>query len=259
MWQNLSTMQFLVLSDIHGNRHGLEAVLADAQGEYERILCLGDIVGYGAFPNQCCDILRDADAICLSGNHDAAALGLIDIQWFNPVALQAIMWTREQLNIENQKWLAGLPAQHDFPEHDFQAVHGSLREPWEEYITGPEIAAPNLMKMEYSLCFFGHTHQAVVFGCPRDTTWQNGFNDMMGAMITEGGVLELEADFKYLLNPGSCGQPRDGNAQAKYAIFDSEARIVEVRAIDYDMDGARQAIYQAGLPKMLGDRLLQGR
>lgn len=255
-------MQFLVLSDIHGNRHGLEAVLAAAADEYEQILCLGDIVGYGAFPNQCCDILRAADAICLSGNHDAAALGLIDVQWFNPVALQAILWTREQLNSENNAWLAALPAHRDFPDEDFQAVHGSLREPWEEYITSPDIAAPNLLKMQRSLCFFGHTHQAVVFGCPRDEKtewWRNGFKDMMGALITDGGVLELEDDFKYLLNPGSCGQPRDGNPQAKYAIFDSETRVVEVRALDYNIEGAQQAIYQAGLPKMLGDRLLQGR
>lgn len=255
-------MQFLVLSDIHGNRHGLEAVLADAEDEYEQLLCLGDIVGYGAFPNECCDTLRAENALCLSGNHDAAALDLLDIQWFNPVALEAILWTRQQLNSENQQWLQNLPAQLDFPEHDFQAVHASLREPWEEYITGPEIAAPNLRKMQRSLCFFGHTHQAVVFGCPRDEKtewWRDGFRDMMGALITEGGMLELEPDFKYLLNPGSCGQPRDGNEQAKYAIFDSQARSVEVRAIDYDIEGAQRAINAAGLPKMLADRLSQGR
>lgn len=255
-------MRFLVLSDVHGNRHGLEAVLADGTDEYEHILCLGDIVGYGAFPNECCEIMREKNAICLSGNHDAAALGLLDVQWFNPVALEAILWTRERLNIENQKWLQDLPAQRDFPEEDFQAVHGSLREPWEEYITSPDIAAPNLLKMDRSLCFFGHTHQAVVFGCPRDEKtewWREGFRDMMGALITEGGVLELEPDFKYLLNPGSCGQPRDGNQQAKYAIFDSQARVVEVRAIDYDIEGAQRAIHAASLPKMLGDRLWEGR
>ncbi len=255
-------MQFLVLSDVHGNRHGLEAVLADAEGDYEQILCLGDIVGYGAFPNQCCNILRAHEAVCLSGNHDAAALGLIDIQWFNPVATEAILWTRQQLLEENNRWLASLPAQRDFPDDDFQAVHASLREPWEEYITSPDIAAPNLLKMQRSLCFFGHTHQAVVFGAPLDAKtqwWRNGFEEMMGALITEGGTLEIEDNFKYLLNPGSCGQPRDGNPQAKYAIFDSQVRIVQVRAIDYDVEGAQQAIYAAGLPKMLGDRLLKGR
>ncbi|MDQ3812800.1 MAG: metallophosphatase family protein, partial [Armatimonadota bacterium] len=132
-------MRFLILSDIHGNRFGLESVLEAAQGEYETLLCLGDIVGYGAHPNECCEILRERNARCLSGNHDAAALGLLDIEWFNPVAKAAILWTRRQLSEENRAWLQTLPAQQDFAEYDFQAVHGSLREPWEEYITGPDV------------------------------------------------------------------------------------------------------------------------
>jgi predicted phosphodiesterase len=153
-------MRFLILSDIHGNRFGLESVLANASGEYDTLLCLGDVVGYGAHPNECCEILRQHNAVSLSGNHDAAALGLIDIDWFNPVAKAAILWTRAQLSDTNRDWLHTLPAQQDWPEHDFQTVHGSLREPWEEYITGPSVAEPVFLLMQHTLCFFGHTHVA---------------------------------------------------------------------------------------------------
>ena len=251
-------MRFLVLSDVHGNRFGLEQVLTDARDEYDQLLCLGDIVGYGAHPNACCDILRANDALCLSGNHDAAALGLIDISWFNPVAEAAILWTRGHLNHENSQWLAGLPAQMDFGEHDFQAVHASLREPWEEYITDAAVAAPNFGRMKRQLCFFGHTHQAVVFGAPAAAEMPH-FDDMTGAAIPDGGALELQSDTKYLLNPGSCGQPRDGNPQARYVLFDTQSRVVEVCCVDYDIEAARRAIIDAGLPRMLGDRLRAGR
>ena len=249
-------MRFLILSDIHGNRFGLESVLADARDEYDTLLCLGDVVGYGAHPNECCQILREHNAVSLSGNHDAAALGLIDINWFNPVAKAAILWTRAQLSEENRDWLRTLPAQQDWPEYDFQTVHGSLREPWEEYITGKATAQPTFALMRRSLCFFGHTHLAVCHLC-LDIPGKK--YEMEEAVLPYGGTLEMESEWKVLLNPGSCGQPRDGNRQARYALFDNEARHIEVRAIDYDWDAARQAILAAGLPKLLGDRLLQGR
>lgn len=257
-------MRFLIVSDIHGNRFGLESVLADAAGEYDTLLCLGDVVGYGAHPNECCQILREQNAISLSGNHDAAALGLISIEWFNPVATAAIEWTRAQLSEANREWLQTLPAQRDWPEHDFQAVHGSLREPWEEYIVGSSLAAATFNLMSRPLCFFGHTHIAA---CYAEGTPQGKRPEVQGVALPNGGEISLEDDeddepgmqWQYLINPGSCGQPRDGNAQARYALFDSEARHIEVRPVDYDCQAARQAILAAGLPKMLGDRLLQGR
>jgi predicted phosphodiesterase len=257
-------MRFLVVSDIHGNRFGLEAVLADAAGAYDTLLCLGDVVGYGAHPNECCQILHEHNAVSLSGNHDAAALGLISIEWFNPVAKAAIEWTRAQLSDENRVWLRTLPAQQDWPEHDFQTVHGSLREPWEEYIVGQAIAAATFKLMTRSLCFFGHTHIAA---CYAEGTPEGEPPEVQGVALTHGGEIGLVdiddeepvLEWKYLINPGSCGQPRDTNRQARYAIFDSELRHVEVRPVDYDWDAARRAIIEAGLPHMLGDRLLQGR
>jgi predicted phosphodiesterase len=252
-------MRTLVLSDIHGNRFGLEQVLEDAKGDFDMMLCLGDIVGYGAHPNECCEIIRRPRTTSLSGNHDAAALELIDISWFNPVAEAAILWTRQQLTPENREWLRGLPGQREFAQAGFQAVHASLRQPWEEYILDADTAAPTLLLQTQPLCFFGHTHQPCVFAAPRDKAQFRDFSSLRGASLSGGDmVLDLEEDLKYLLNPGSCGQPRDGDPRARYALLDTDARTVEIRSVEYDVEAARSAIIEAGLPRMLGDRLRTG-
>lgn len=245
-------MRTLIFSDVHGNRFGLEAVLRDADGAYDAILCLGDVVGYGAHPNECCEILRALQATCLLGNHDAAALGQIDISWFNPVATDAILWTREQLKTENRAWLQRLSPLYDNAEHDFQAVHASLREPLEEYILGREIARDTFGFMQRQICFYGHTHVA---DCYRVLDVAGQRYQMEAAALKNGGSFALETQWRYLVNPGSCGQPRDGNAQARYAIFDATKRNVEVFAVDYDWTQARDAIFDAGLPRVLGERL----
>lgn len=251
-------MRILIISDIHGNRFGLEAVLAAAADRYDFVVSLGDVVGYGAHPNECCWMLREHEARCLSGNHDAAALGLLDLKWFNPVAEKALLWTRRQLTEESRQWLQSLPPQLDFPEWDFQTVHASLRRPWEEYITGPPYALFTFELMERRLCFFGHTHMAACY-CYRDAA--DGQEQVHGNSIDDDAVLDLSSDptWRYLINPGSCGQPRDGNPQARYAIFDTDSRQVNIHGVDYDWKAARRAIMQAGLPRLLGDRLGQGR
>ena len=252
--QGFENMRYLVLSDVHGNRFGLEAAIEHARGAYDRVFCLGDVVGYGAHPNECCQILRDLEAHCLLGNHDAAALGQIDISWFNAVATAAILWTREQLSPENRAWLAGLSPTYENRFQDFQAVHASLRQPIEEYIIEPSIAQPNLALMTRSLCFYGHTH---VGDCYRGADVQ-GRTQMQHSSTRYGGTIALESGWKYLVNPGSCGQPRDGNPQTRYALFDVESREVEVHALDYDVESARDAIFAAGLPRALGERLING-
>ena len=253
-------MRYLVLSDIHGNRFGLEAVLSRARDRFDRILCLGDVVGYGADPNRCCEILREREAWCLLGNHDAAALGAIDISWFNPVATQAILWTRGQLSLDNTEWLRRLKPRFENAEHGFDAVHASLRQPLEEYIIDARIAQASLALSARQICFYGHTHVAELYRCANGAGARYAFEH---AFLTRGGVLEMGAfvpqSWQYLLNPGSCGQPRDGNPQARFALFDSDLRTVEVRAVDYDWPAARDAILKAGLPPMLGERLGQGR
>ena len=248
-------MTFLVLSDVHGNRFGLEAALESARGEYSQVLCLGDVVGYGAHPNECCEILRAANALCLLGNHDAAALGKISIEWFNPVATAAILWTREQLSAENRAWLETLSPLLTDEIAGFQAVHASLRQPIEEYILDPQTAQPTFSLMTQPLCFYGHTHVAEVY---RQMVQPGTRYEMQHAAMTFGGEVQMESGWQYLVNPGSCGQPRDGNAQARYSIFKAETRNIEVFAIDYDWRAAAQAVFDAGLPRVLGERLGQG-
>jgi predicted phosphodiesterase len=213
-------------------------------------------VGYGAHPNECCETLRELGADCLLGNHDAASLGLLSTEWFNEIAAYAVAWTDEHLNDENRSWLQSLSSSTAWPEYSFQATHASLREPLEEYIVTRHEARPNFMRMEYSLCFFGHTHRATVY---EELNAPQKNYSLVETPLPHGGRIELETEKKYLINPGSCGQPRDGNPQARYAIFDTQAQAIEVLACDYDMNAARAAILEAGLPAILGDRLLRGR
>ena len=248
-------MKFLILSDVHGNKYGLQAVLEAGAG-CDAVLCLGDIVGYGANPNECCEILRDCDAQCLSGNHDAAALGKIDSRGFNPVAKRAIEWTQQQLAPDNVHWLNGLPAHDEWPRYRFEAVHASLKENWLEYITEFSVAIPTLERMQFSLCFYGHTHRSDMYSCP---DIPGGEKQVHHRDTPFGASINLERRTKYLVNPGSCGQPRDGNPQAKYAVFDTKLNRVEIFQCEYDIQAARQDILYAGLPVALGDRLLEGR
>ncbi|HEX8237006.1 MAG TPA: metallophosphoesterase family protein [Abditibacteriaceae bacterium] len=247
-------MRFLLLSDVHANRFGLEAALADAEGQYDQVLCLGDVVGYGAHPNECCEILRDVKAWCLRGNHDAAAIEQLDISDFNAIAAEAMRWTRRRLNIVNISWLESLKSRLDREEHGFQAVHGSIRDPLEEYILDSETAEESLALMQRPVCFYGHTHIAEFYS--RSVTEENSPSQNAGFL--RGGQLAIETQQRYLVNPGSCGQPRDGNPQARYALFDTVSRHLEVRALDYPWQMARAAIIEANLPRQLGDRLLLG-
>jgi len=263
-------MKTFIFSDVHGNRFGLEAVLAYTNGHYDNALCLGDVVGYGAHPNECCELVRETIAAsphgaCLLGNHDAAALGIIDASWFNDVAFQAITWTGDELSEENKAWLHSLRATFSsadvgLADIPFEAVHGSLREPLEEYITEPTIAYHTVKLMTTELCFYGHTHvaRAWALGESKRGLFRRTPN-LQQADLREGGLVSLEAGVKVLLNPGSCGQPRDGNSKARAAIWDSEAATIEVFQVDYDCEAARVAIYEAGLPGVLGDRLMIGR
>jgi hypothetical protein len=153
------------------------------------------------------------------GNHDAAALGRIDISWFNPSAMAAVLWTREELTPENRAWLDSLHPTLDGSEWGFGAVHASLRQPIEEYIVSAELAQANFALSKWPVCFFGHTHVAECYRCldvPRRRY------AMEHAPLTYGGMVALENEWKYLLNPGSCGQPRDNNPQARYGIFDTQ-------------------------------------
>ena len=244
-------MPFLILSDLHANLEALQAVLDDASGRYDRILCLGDLVGYGADPNAIVDWTRENVAVVIRGNHDRASAtedpsGFDTIDTFNPTAQTATHWTRDALVPENRAYLEGLP-RGPLPYHGVDLVHGSPADE-DEYVVSIADAAPLLAAVEAPLTFFGHTHK------------QGGFRRMrrkMGALLPDR-ILELEPDYFYLVNPGSVGQPRDGDPRAAYAVYSPEERTVEFRRVAYDVDRAAEKIRAAGLPDFLAARLHEG-
>ena len=238
---------YAVISDIHGNLEALEAVLRDIPEKVEIIYCLGDVIGYGASPNECCDIVRESGMPLISGNHDLAVTDLeTDLNWFNPVAAEAVVWTREQLSEENAEYLRTRPRMIETSDALF--VHGSVRDP-DEYIINALSAQENLriMRSKYPgvpICFFGHTHVKTVAPSPN------------GPAIA-AHTLDLSMNGPYLVNPGSVGQPRDGDTFASYVLAEDEH--VTYRFVEYDIEKAQAKIRLAGLPGMLADRLALGR
>ena len=243
---------YAVISDIHGNLEALEAVLEDVPDGVEEIYCLGDVIGYGASPNECCESVRSYEMPVISGNHDLAVTDLsTDLAWFNPVAAAAIQWTRDQLTPDNAEFLRTRPRMLQSEETLF--VHGSVRDP-DEYILNGAVARENLavLTADYpnvQVCFFGHTHVKTVVPSPDGPS--SGSHDTLD--LTSGGP--------YLVNPGSVGQPRDGDTFASYVLAENtqdETRIA-YRFVEYDVEKAQDKIRAAGLPGMLADRLALGR
>jgi predicted phosphodiesterase len=243
---------YAVISDIHGNLEALEAVLEDVPDGVEEIYCLGDVIGYGASPNECCESVRSHEMPVISGNHDLAVTDLsTDLAWFNPVAAAAIQWTRDQLTPDNAEFLRTRPRMLQSEETLF--VHGSVRDP-DEYILNGAVARENLavLTADYpnvQVCFFGHTHVKTVVPSPDGPS--SGSHD----------TLDLSSGGPYLVNPGSVGQPRDGDTFASYVLAENtqdETRIA-YRFVEYDVEKAQDKIRAAGLPGMLADRLALGR
>lgn len=245
-------MRYLVLSDLHANWEALQAVLAHAPTPYDSILCCGDVVGYGADPNAVTEWVRANVAQIVRGNHDKACVGLEDLEVFNPVARQSVAWTQTVLNQENIEYLRNLP-KGPGGVNGFDLVHGSPLDEDEYLFTEAEVAqvAPYL---EQGISFFGHTHVQGAFLCHR-----NGVRRLRTVDLdSDSAVLELENDVNYMLNPGSVGQPRDGDPRAAYALYDSDARLVTFRRAEYDIRTAQQKILRAGLPDLLALRLDAG-
>jgi predicted phosphodiesterase len=266
-------MRYLILSDIHANWEGLEASLAAVEGRYDQILCLGDIVGYGADPNPCVEWVRAncAAGSVVRGNHDKVCCGLDPGEDFNNTALRAARWTQVQLRHENLEYLRSLPqgpALMGVPNPelalDFQLVHGSPLDEDEYLVSGTDAG----MAFEHQTCrltFFGHTHVQGGFMAnpPAHDWWGHGSGARIIRMKNGQGIakntLELEDREKYLLNPGSTGQPRDGDNRAGLAIYDPDARVLEYWRIPYDLAVAQSRIIAAGLPEVLATRLQFGR
>jgi diadenosine tetraphosphatase ApaH/serine/threonine PP2A family protein phosphatase len=243
-------LRYGIISDIHSNLSALEESLTVAREQkVEEYLCLGDLVGYGASPNECCELVRALPAVVICGNHDAAAIQPGREIWFTPAARACILWTREVLTEENRLFLESLSPQAEVAGAIL--CHGSLPDP-DFYTTTPEEALLSFRMMPGPLAFFGHTHFAEWF------RFGDGLRVPEESPCPQGGLCMLEPDCQYLLNPGAVGQPRDGNHQASFGVWDTEAGTVEIIRLDYDIAAAQRRMYAAGLPENMALRLALG-
>jgi len=240
-------MRYAIISDIHGNFDALEAVLRDVDAQkVDRTVCLGDVVGYGAQPRECVAALRSRNILTIAGNHDYAAIGKTNINYFNAYAKEATLWTRKVCTQEDKDWLKGLSLVEYL--EDFTIVHGTLYAPeLFDYILTTYDAYLSLQLLEMPVCFLGHSHVPINF------VW----DDMIA--FNYDTEIDLKPGRKMLVNAGSVGQPRDDNPRACYAIYDREARHIALRRIEYDVEAAASKIREAGLPAALGERLKVGR
>lgn len=242
-------MKYLIIADIHSNLEAFEAVLEDANnyGGFGYVWCPGDVVGYGPDPTACIKLLRQLDPLCVCGNHDAAAVGRIDIGDFNSDAAIANRWTSSQLNENDREFLLGLPEK--IVEGDFMLVHGSPRMPVWEYVAHGFTATDNFRHFDTKYCLVGHTHIPFVFE----------EEDIMAneSYLANGDTLVL-GEKRLIINPGGVGQPRDRDPRASYAIYDSDEGKISHYRVAYNVGVTQEKMESAGLPEFLVRRLSVG-
>jgi predicted phosphodiesterase len=245
-------VRFLILSDIHANWEALEAVLSGASGQYDRIVCCGDLIGYGPDPNRVVDWVRENVAAVIRGNHDKATLGAEILEWFNPVAKAAAIWSLDHLTAANLEYVRQLP-KGPLAVDGYQIVHGSPLDE-DEYLFGEQEVEQAFAYLDRDLTFFGHTHVQGGFTLTRRRVrmiagppWDD-----------EAAALDLNPDDVYLINPGAVGQPRDGDPRAAYVLYDPEDRCVMYCRQEYDIATVQAKIRRAGLPDILAERLAVG-
>jgi predicted phosphodiesterase len=242
-------MKVAVISDIHGNRHAFEATLeAIAASDAAELWCLGDLVGYGAEPDACVELARRHAAVCLAGNHDMAVTGEIPLDEFSRGASLAAQWTREVIAPENLAFLKGLRPQGE--EDHVGLYHASPRDPVWEYVLSALLAELCLDRQPHRVCLVGHSHVALSF-----VRWEGEL--ATGEPRREGARLDLAVG-EWLLNPGSVGQPRDGDPRASWLLLDLDGMTALFHRADYDIAGAAAAIRAARLPDSLAERLEYG-
>jgi len=243
-------MRHAIIADIHSNLVALLAVLDDIErrGGVDGVWCLGDIVGYGPEPSACIDRLRKMTDVSVAGNHDYAAIGKIDTASLNPAAAAANRWTAGQLSPQEKEYLDGLPLRH--VQGDFTLAHGSPRDPIWEYLLSAATAAENLERFETRYCLVGHTHVPMVF------TIGKAGNYVAHHWTTDAPVLLGEG--RLIANPGSVGQPRDGDPRAGYAIHDDNEGSLRLYRVGYDIRATQKRMQALGLPERLVSRLEYG-
>ncbi|CAN5521289.1 metallophosphoesterase family protein [soil metagenome] len=262
-------MRALILSDIHANLEALNAVLEAASGSYDTIWNLGDLVGYGASPNQVIDIVRPLAALNVRGNHDRVGSGLTSALGFNPIARAAALWTQEELTPDNLAWLRAVPSGPLHPENttaetiDASCAHGSpLNE--DQYILNMRDAWAPLQQMTTAITFFGHTHIQGGFS-QKEHDWHEVRPRYAAQNEAESWTLALPAGTRHLINPGSIGQPRDADWRAAFAIYDTQNQssngeaTITYHRVPYDLTASQGRILMAGLPERLAARLREGR
>lgn len=245
-------MRILILSDIHANYYALESVLASAEGRYDQIVCCGDLVGYNPHPDQVTQWVREHCQTVIRGNHDKVVAGFENLEWFNEVARAAARWTMKTMQPANIEYLAGLP-QGPADTGLFEMCHGSPSDE-DEYVTNSSEAGPCFSQFDANLLFFGHTHLQGGFAYARNKTL------VIPKVKKKECELEfqLQLDTQYMVNPGSVGQPRDGDPRAAYAIYETEERVVTLRRETYPVAKTIADIRAAELPDILGMRLVHG-
>ncbi len=240
-------MKYAIIADIHANLEAFQVVLDDIKEQQcTHVACLGDVVGYGANPKECLDIVRAMNIPCVKGNHDEMCSVEEEMEGFNPHAAEAVLWTRQQLTEDDKKWLRDL--RYIRMVANFTIVHATLDMPgrW-QYVFDKLAAAASFTYQNTGVCFFGHTHVPVAF--IRDS-------------VVRGGTyskFKVEPGRKYFVNVGSIGQPRDNNPKAAYVVYDMDESTIELRRLDYDIATAQSKILAAGLPPRLAERLAFGK
>jgi len=240
-------MRYAVIADVHANLEALNAVLEAIKKEkVDELLFLGDSIGYGPNPNECIEILKDKAKILLAGNHDWAAVGLTDIEYFNPYARVAIEWTAEVLSDSNKNFLKALPLTERLQKDSIFLVHSTPKEPakW-HYLLSTQDAHINFCYFPERICFLGHSHEPFIIE-----------QSPKGKMLVYREKTEIRDNFRYIINVGSVGQPRDGNPDAAYAIFHENS--IEIKRAAYDIASTQKKMRASGLPSPLIERLSIG-
>jgi diadenosine tetraphosphatase ApaH/serine/threonine PP2A family protein phosphatase len=242
-------MKYAILADIHANLHALNAVLDDSKAQNcTHYACLGDIVGYGAYPKECVKIIQDMGMPCVKGNYDEYGSSKGNLETFTPDAAKAAEWTRSQLNKADREWLNKLPLIVDI--EGFKLVHATLDSPqrW-GYVFNRLDAEASFPYQETTVCFFGHTHIPMAYVRKPSASGRS-----LRIHCNVFSKFQFNPAKKYMVNPGSVGQPRDYNPKAAYATYDLDSQAVELRRVDYDIGAAQRAIENAGLPPRLFGR-----
>ncbi len=256
-------MRYLVISDIHSNWEALSRVIGVAENEgYDEILCLGDIVGYGADPNLCTEFVREKAKFTVLGNHDYSLIRIEERKYLNEYAIKAIEWTEKVITEENREFIEKLGFKEEISDI-IEIVHTAPSNPESfDYIFSLEEAIFEFQDIDKKITFFGHSHVPTIFKRKKEgDSFKFGMQDVFYEKKNDYFlfIMKLEEDSDYLINPGSVGQPRDGDPRGAFLIFDTDKNEIIFYRVHYDIETARKKILQNGLPQFLGDRLLYGR